>query len=267
MYQEERLVCILDYLSRHEKASNGEIAALLQTSRDTVRRDFVKLVEQGAAIRTHGGIALPLLREKVKVYRERVNAESRQKREIAEAAARHISPGELIFLDVSTTIVLLCEQLSLPLTVYTHSLDNAAALAGKPDLDLYLLGGNFHQENRFFHAPETLALLESVLFDKVFLGAAALLEDGIYYANRDDARIKGLVARRAKQVFVLADTAKFSRTSPYRGLEYRDIDHVITDEPPPGSYRKLFQDYQIEVEISGASQKKKEDEKNDTSRI
>lgn len=47
--------------------------------------------------------------------------------------------------------------------------------------------------------------LNDVFFDKAFLGAAAIMEDGVYFANRDDALVKKLVSRRAREVFLLAD--------------------------------------------------------------
>lgn len=74
MYQEERLLLILEYLNKNQSMSVNEICDRFQISRDTARRDVLKLVEQGAAIRTHGGIALPTLNETILAYRERIQS-------------------------------------------------------------------------------------------------------------------------------------------------------------------------------------------------
>jgi DeoR family transcriptional regulator, carbon catabolite repression regulator len=52
--------------------SNDKICEMLHIARDTSRRDIVKLAEQGAAVRTHGGVALPIIKEEMQAYRNRL---------------------------------------------------------------------------------------------------------------------------------------------------------------------------------------------------
>lgn len=56
MYQQERLSKIMKLLEEKEVLSSQEIMEAFRISRDTARRDIVKLSEKGAVIRTHGGI-------------------------------------------------------------------------------------------------------------------------------------------------------------------------------------------------------------------
>ncbi|BCG58019.1 DeoR/GlpR family DNA-binding transcription regulator [Paenibacillus sp. URB8-2] len=247
IYQEERLLKILDQLKTHAQLSNADVCELLDISRDTARRDIIKLVEEGAAIRTHGGIALPFFKEEIKAYKDRAASASTEKLRIAQTANGYIAKGEVCFMDVSTTVRELCAQVREKITVYTHSLDNAEVLAGKTDVDLQLLGGKFNHDNRFFY-DETQALqLNEIYFDKVFLGAAAIMEDGIYFANREDALVKKLVAGRAGKVFVLADNQKFNLTASFRGMEFSDINMLITDENPPEKLLPVMRESGIEI--------------------
>lgn len=55
MFQEERLLKILEYLKQHQSMSVQEICTQFDVSRDTARRDIVRLVQEGVVIRTHGG--------------------------------------------------------------------------------------------------------------------------------------------------------------------------------------------------------------------
>ncbi|MBE9916135.1 DeoR/GlpR transcriptional regulator [Paenibacillus donghaensis] len=251
MYQEERLVKILEHLKRHETVSNQEICEWLGISRDTARRDFIKLVKEGAAIRTHGGIALPRLKEEIKIYKERLTTASKQKLAIAKTAASHVGKRDLCFLDVSTTVRFLCEEIKEEISVYTHSLDNAEALSVNNEIDVHLLGGKLHKENRFFYDMTTASQLNELHFDKAFFGAAAVMEDGIYFSNREDAFIKQMSAKRAERVYVLTDAGKFNLTGHYKGLSFQDIDTIIIDRIPPDQYLAIFNEHQIKVEIAG----------------
>ncbi|WP_226001773.1 DeoR/GlpR family DNA-binding transcription regulator [Paenibacillus sp. BJ-4] len=249
IYQEERLVKILERLHKEKMISNQEICDMLGISRDTVRRDFIRLVDEGAAIRTHGGIALPQFKDKIKAYKERINASSEDKYKIGKIAASYISKGDLCFLDVSTTVKFLCDHLNTSSTVYTHSLDNAEALSNNNEVDVYLLGGKFNHENRFFFDVHVASQLNDIYFDKVFLGAAGILKDGIYFSNYEDAVIKGIVAERSKEVILLADSQKFNQISSYKGVDLIDIDMIITNENPPDEFRKSFEENNIKIRL------------------
>ncbi|MDT3428418.1 DeoR/GlpR family transcriptional regulator of sugar metabolism [Paenibacillus forsythiae] len=251
IYQEERLLKILDHLKTRTQLSNADICGLLDISRDTARRDIIKLVEEGAAIRTHGGIALPFFKEEIKAYKDRANAASGQKLRIAQTALPYISEGDVCFMDVSTTVRELCSQVEKQLTVYTHSLDNAAVLAGKSGIDLHLLGGKFHHDNRFFYDEAGVLQLNDIYFDKAFLGAAAIMQDGIYFANREDALVKKLATGRSGKVYVLADTKKFSLTAAFKGIDFSGMDVLITDGDPPEHLRSVLRENGIEIILTG----------------
>ena len=58
MYQEERIYKILEILKTKKTMTNQEIMDQFHISRDTERRDIVRLVSENLAVRTHGGITL-----------------------------------------------------------------------------------------------------------------------------------------------------------------------------------------------------------------
>ncbi len=87
VYQEERLVAILDFLKQHNRITTEQICTLLQVSRDTARRDLVKLEEQNAIIRTRGGAILPTVHQKIQSYSGRLKTVSEEK--IRSAGLQH----------------------------------------------------------------------------------------------------------------------------------------------------------------------------------
>ena len=53
MYQEERIYKILEILKAKKTMTNQEIMDQFHISRDTARRDIVRLVNENLAVRTH----------------------------------------------------------------------------------------------------------------------------------------------------------------------------------------------------------------------
>jgi len=66
MNQDERTHAIVQYLKEKQKIQLEDICELYGVSRDTARRDLVKLEEDGAIIRIRGGAMLPTLTKTIR---------------------------------------------------------------------------------------------------------------------------------------------------------------------------------------------------------
>jgi Transcriptional regulators of sugar metabolism len=249
MFQEERLLRILEYLNEHSKMSVHDICEILNVSRDTARRDIIKLIEQGTAIRTHGGIAIPTMRNTIKIYKERLKAYSESKKNIAKRALPFIHCKEHYFFDVSTIVSYLSEDLEEEVTVVTHSLDNIEILSENENVKVYSTGGYLNKGNRFFYGPDSISYFKNMLFDAVFLGAAAITENGLYYVEEEDAYIKSAVVKRSSKVIVLAEYEKFILSSYHKGVDLDEVDIIITDKTPPKNFLEIIELKDIEVII------------------
>ncbi|WP_239984901.1 DeoR/GlpR family DNA-binding transcription regulator [Sporolactobacillus pectinivorans] len=250
IFQEERLVLILEHLKVTRTMSVGEICNLYHVSRDTARRDIVKLVEQGAATRTHGGIALPDLQNTILAYRDRMQNYSGEKMRIGARTLPLLNPRGEYFLNASTTVSCMAKQLSDEMTVYTHSLDTAEVLAEHATIEVFLLGGILNTANRYFFDMKSVNQLEAIRFDGAFLGVAGIAADGFYYDDRDDAYMNGTAASRSGQTVVLADHLKFSKKSRYKGLDWSDVDIVITDAEVPAAFLALARSKDTEIIVA-----------------
>src|SRR3954469_11043474 len=100
---EERRRAILDLLTHQGRVLVTELAHQFETSQGTIRKDLEILHSHGLVHRTHGG-GLPAhegaledqtLREKEKLHRK-------EKRHIAQAAARMVNEGQVVILDSGT---------------------------------------------------------------------------------------------------------------------------------------------------------------------
>jgi len=247
MYQEERLLKILKYLNENSNMSVRTICEMFGVSRDTARRDIVRLIKQGAAVRSRGGISLPVLNNAIKNYRERLQSYSDEKKDIAKRALEFIEEGKHYFFDVSTTVSFLAQYVDKDITVFTHSLDNIEILSQKNNIHIYSTGGSFNKKNRFFYSPDCLNYINRIKFDAAFLGAAAITEEGIFYADEEDAYIKSNVCKNTAKVIVLADFEKFNEVSYFKGLNWDEIDMLITDSTPPDKFTHVIEENGIKL--------------------
>lgn len=249
MYQEERLLKILEYLKEHNTMSIHSICEMFSVSRDTARRDIIKLIEQGTAIRTHGGISLPTLRNTIEAYRERLKYYSEEKKAIAKKAVEFINEKEHYFFDVSTTVSFLAKYLNRSVTVFTHSLDNIEILSEKKEISVHSIGGQLNNKNRFFYKPGCTDYLHGIRFDTAFIGAAAINEDGIYYDDEEDAFVKQAAVKKSDKIIILTDCKKFKLSSYYKGVNWEQVDVIITDQRPPEVFMDIIEEKDIQLII------------------
>ncbi|MGT2948861.1 DeoR/GlpR family DNA-binding transcription regulator [Streptococcus devriesei] len=240
MYREKRLQEILRLVEERGELSSKDARALLNVSRDTVRRDFAFLAADKQVIRTHGGI-LPLQKsQNVLSFEERLHRLTESKDAIAQKAYQLIAPGQLYFFDVSTSVLRLAQLIDKDVTIYSHSLDNAIVLAQHETVDFHLLGGQFQPKNRFYYALNEAELLKDIHFDAAIIAAAGLKKGQVSFEDAADTYLKKLVLKNAKTKILLAEEDKFEKEASYVLADINDFDYFITDKKPTKAIQKLL---------------------------
>lgn len=248
MFQEERIGGIMEHLNRHRRIDIKEICQQFGVSRDTARRDLLKMEELGLVIRTHGGAVLPKKSKEIYEYKERLVRESDEKREIGHFAASLVKSGDFIMMDASTTVQFAAENLSAEQVVaVTNSIDIADVLSRKKTVRTYLLGGELHPQHRFLFGQSTIEKLADYQVDKLFLGACGITADGLSYPHEEDGVVKREMIKRAKQVVVLADHTKFGDQMFYKIAGLDSIDLLITDRKPSRDMMEKLAEHHVEL--------------------
>ena len=236
MYQEERIYKILEILKDKKTMTNQEIVDQFHVSRDTARRDIVRLVNENLAIRTHGGITLNNVHQ-IGSYQIRKQENEEIKNEIGKTAVSLIKNNKVIFFDTSTTVAALCQYVDDTIEAYSHSLDNIEVLS--QHCLCHMIGGTYFKKNRYMYGSQTLNTLDQIYFDLAYVAAAAVMEDGIYVEEFEDAAIKRKVASRSQKVCLVVDHSKFNKKSSYKAFDFQDIYIVVVDELPIVYQEKL----------------------------
>jgi len=247
MHQEERLLAIFTYLKENQKMSIHKICEQLHVSRDTARRDILKLLEQGTVTRTYGGISLPVLKNSIKEYRERLQEGSAEKERLAQKAYEFIQPNGHYFFDVSTTVRFLAQKIDKPISVWTHSLDNVEVLSEKDQVKVSTIGGRLQKKDRFFHHPNCSEYIRTLHFNAAFLGTATINHQGLYYTDEDDAFIKKEAIAQSDCTIVLAEADKFNATSYHKAAGWAEVDILVTDAEPPQDMKRILSANKVQV--------------------
>ena len=236
MDQNQRIHKIKELLDEKEVLKYQDIMKIFGISRDTARRDIVKMVDLGLGLRTHGGIMIKSQERMILDYKERQKEHISLKKEIARKALSYISIHKVIYFDVSTTINALCDLVPSHIIGYTNSLANVESLS--VHCETHMIGGKYNPRGRFMFGPDAYKAIEGITFDLCFLGAACVKEDGIYFQDEDDAYMKHLVASRSHFVCVLYDDSKYLKKGTIKALDFRDVQMITTNKQPP---EKIFE--------------------------
>ena len=248
MYQEERLVAILEFLEKNNRISVEQICSLFDISRDTARRDLVKLEEEKKILRTRGGAILPSIHNEIQNYSNRLKIVSEEKKAIGKKAASLIAPGDRVILDASTTVQSCAEQIdNVACTIITNSINQAEVLSGNSNINIQLLGGTLEKEHRFLYGSSVVEKLSEYIVDKVFIGVVGISERGLTIAQEEDGVVKRKMMQQAKQVIVLADNTKLGNTDFFRFADLQSIDLLITDKTPSQEFRDLLNKNNVEL--------------------
>lgn len=228
--QVERLDLIRRTLDERKTISTREIMQLCQVSFDTARRDVIKLTNTGQAIRIHGGL-MKIKQGTVPDYNSRAHVLSPIKNKMAKMTAKYLTADKLIYLNASTTISQLCHYLTgLNATIMTNSIDNAGALMMDNLPNVILLGGYLNKENHYTSSLNSLKEIDQYEFDVAVIGTSSVNKNGVFVVNR------------TKTVILLAEEYKFKedRSSPYKVMDCKQADILITDNRLAPQYRKYF---------------------------
>jgi len=227
MIPEERRTEIVNIVNDRHGCSVAELAATLDFSEATIRRDLAELEEQGLLERTHGG-ATPVVDQR-KPYEQRMVEQLEQKETIAGRAAKEIHKDQIVFFDSGSTTLQIAEEISKDheIVAVTNGVMNAFELARK-NVRVHLAGGTFWTETNAVVGPWTQERIQEMNFDLLFLGTEGVDTDGLTTQNVQQRGVKERMIANSRRVVLVADSSKFGEEHFVRFADPGDIDMLIT---------------------------------------
>jgi DeoR family transcriptional regulator, fructose operon transcriptional repressor len=235
LYSEQRKQAILTTLAAVGRVDVAAMSDQLAVTSETVRKDLIALERQGQLRRVHGG-AIPLQNLS---FEPEVTARvefAEEKRRIARAALAHLPRGGTILIDAGSTTALLAELIppDRQLTAFTNTLPIALALAAKPHVTVYTLGGRVRSVTLAEVDAWAARTLGEINVDVAFLGTNGISPHrGLTTPDPAEAAVKGLMLACARRRILLADHSKLNQVATHKYGELTDLDLLITDTGIP----------------------------------
>ncbi|WP_367319651.1 DeoR/GlpR family DNA-binding transcription regulator [Streptomyces sp. HUAS ZL42] len=250
MLAERRHQLILRALRSGGPAAVTDLSEQLGVSPATIRRDLVKLEEDGLLTRVHGGA---VVEEGDQPFAEVAEVRVPEKDAIAVHAAAMITDGQSVLLDIGTTAFRLARQLhGRRLTVITSNLVVYEELADDEGIELVLLGGMVRREYRSLVGFLTEDNLRQLHADWLFLGTSGVRPGGqVMDTTVVEVPVKRAMIKAGGKVVLLADSAKFPGTGMAKVCDPSDLDVLVTDAPIDPATRSALEEAGVEVMVAG----------------
>nr|WP_231923581.1 DeoR/GlpR family DNA-binding transcription regulator [Gallibacterium genomosp. 3] len=227
----DRLEQILLFLKSHNIATVDQLVKVTNASPATIRRDLIKLNEQGSVIRTHGGVSLNQFIAAQPTTNEKQLKFVVEKGRIADHVASFIKAGDSIVLDAGTTTLCIAKKIAhLPLRVITTDLHIALFLSEYKQIDLMLTGGYIDNSSQSCIGNHSIQLLQNVYPDLAFVSCNSWsLDKGVTAPTEDKANLKSSLLQNAKRRILVADSSKYGKYSLFSVARLAQFTDIVTD--------------------------------------
>jgi len=247
---------IVEALRRAGGASRiAAIAATLDVSEETVRRNIRRLSEDGVVEKLHGGARL-LDADIETGFWQRMDENTGAKRRIAARVAEMIGDGASLFLDVGSTTAFIAEALRghRRLLVVTNSVVVAHRLATRNENRVFMAGGELRAHDGGAFGADALAFVNRFRVENAILSAAAInARNGFMLFDLEEAAFSRTIMSRAQRRIIAADASKFGRSAPISVGNPEDVDVLVTDAPPPSPLTRAAREWGVDIVMAEAA--------------
>jgi DeoR/GlpR family transcriptional regulator of sugar metabolism len=245
MLASQRRQRIAEELERNGAVRVADLAAALEVSEMTVRRDLERLQEAGLLVKVHGG-AVPIGRSAEEPgFDAKLGRAMAQKAAIAELAVGLVSPSSSVALSAGTTTWSLARLLpSVPgITVLTNSLSAAIELQRHDPSVPVVLSGGVRTPSDALVGPVADQAIRSFYVDVLFLGIHGMdPEAGFTTPNLAEAETNRTLIANAQRVVVVADSSKWRTIGLARIAPLRSADVIVSDDALSSEARRVLAD-------------------------
>ncbi|MCU5771157.1 DeoR/GlpR family DNA-binding transcription regulator [Erwiniaceae bacterium BAC15a-03b] len=232
MKGQSRLDQIMDYLKSHNLVTVEQLVAAISASPATIRRDLIKLDQEGVISRSHGGVTLNRFIPAQPTTQEKSQRHLAEKQAIAHRAASLVKSGDSVVLDAGTTMLELARELThLQLRVITADLHIALFLSEFKQIEVTIIGGRIDDSSQSCIGDHGRRFLRTVYPDIAFVSCNSWsLEKGITTPTEEKAGLKQDLLVNSRRRVLLADSSKYGSWSLFCVSPLQGLTDIITDK-------------------------------------
>lgn len=249
MLPHERLDQIIHLVKTNGKVMVKDLSEQFEVTEDCIRKDLKSLELQGFLKRIYGGAVDVNNFNTEKNLELRIGKDAENKIKIANKAYECINNRDTIFLDMSTTNLLLARciaQGKKQITVVTNMLDILNTLAHANHCTVVCVGGILSDTLHGFVGSSAIETIQNYYFDKAFIGSVgiSLPKKLISTFDMEDGLTKKAIIENAHQVYAVLENKKFYSEGNYKFASLNQIHYIITEDTPE-------KDVQAQLEETG----------------
>lgn len=235
-----------------------DLAAKLNVSEITIRRDLQKFDEEGIIEKFYGGARLNdqlKMEEKSHVVENHLNIEVDNlpvKKALAREGAELVRDGDILFLNSGSTAFHLFDFINhKDVTVITnngHVLDAGT----KSKAEVVLSGGEVYGPKKSLVGDFAIHTFSKIAANICFLGVGGINETGIStFALAETAVNRTILERTNGPRVVLAEGSKVGKENNFVTSDIALITHLITDNTANREALRLIQQKGVKVIVIG----------------
>jgi DeoR family transcriptional regulator, glycerol-3-phosphate regulon repressor len=229
-----------------------ELAERFSVTPQTIRRDLNELCDDRLLARTHGGAMLTSGVENVD-YESRRQISASEKQLIGQHAATFIPNNASLFINIGTTTEEVARALvnHTGLLVITNNIHVASILQPCPKIDVIIVGGSVRHSDGGIVGDTAVDMISKFKVDYAVMGVSAIDDDGsLLDFDPREVRAAQAMVDNARNVILVSDSMKFSRSAPVRIGHMSNVDIFVTDVRPPDAIVELCSHKGVKIEIA-----------------
>lgn len=248
MLKEERHDFILNEVKTRNRVLLTDLAAKLNISEDTVRRDLKYLDELGKIRKVHGGAISNSFQ--IYTYKEQEIYAHEIKSVIAKKAQVLLKEGQVIFITGGTTNLEFARLFpkNLKATIFTPSLPVAMQLLEHPDIQTIFIGGRLSHQAQIALGGEAIQTISQVRADLCFLGTGRL--DPVHGLSEFDwevVQLKKAMIAASRKVVSLTISEKINSSQIYKVCNTQAVHTLVTELNPQDPFLLPFKKLGLEI--------------------
>lgn len=256
MANTERLERLKNLLIKSNGIGIKELAKILDVTEMTVRRDLKSLLETGDAVIVRGvAVYRPkAVSVEAQVYsiEDQKKVMKEEKERIGKKATELLVVGDVVFLDVGTTVekLVLSMEDNMQITAMCFAANTLFQLQKKNISQIIMGGGYYHPSSTVFESEAIIPIMNGLRATKAFIAPAAVDMDlGLTCSVPYDKTIKELEIKNSQKVIALITSNKYGKVKSTQFGTWNDVDVVITDKGIPKEWVDFLKDREIELFI------------------
>jgi len=247
----QRQIKIQSLLRNQEFIDAAELAANLQTSESSIRRDLMELEEQGLIRRVRGGAVSLQVRDEPRSIAWAAGRAREEKQRIGKAAAALLEEGQTLIMDGGSTVAEVARQLQgHSLQVITNSIPIGQIFYDSRSVELTLTGGYLYPRLGVLLGPICEEMLTRVAADVLVMGIGGITEAGLSNTNTLVVGSEHKMIEVSRRIMVVADHTKFGRQAMAHLATLESVDTIVTDQELPPRFEKLLEKSGVELVVA-----------------